>query len=135
MLLCKHHPKKGFFIMSKKGFQKLIVWQNAYKLRRMIFEITKNFPKNEMRRVSQMNDAARSIKQNIQEGYGSSLPQYINYLRIAKGSLSELIGDIRDCYDDGLIDVATYEKLDELAGKTDYLFMRLIQSLNKLKKP
>lgn len=111
------------------GYKKLIVWQNAYNLRRLIYKTTQQFPKSEMRRVSQMRDSSRSIKQNIQEGYMKTLPAYINHLNIAQGSLLELRGDIEDCFDDGLIDKEMFLKIDELAGKTEYLFKRLIQSL------
>jgi four helix bundle protein len=98
----------------------------------MVYGITKSFPKGEMRRVSQMRDAARSAKQNIQEGYSRrSLGSYIYFLGIAKSSLNELVGDIEDCYDDGLITKKTFEELNELCGKTDYLFMRLLQSLRR----
>lgn len=117
---------------EKEGYKKLIVWQNAKKLRKLVYQITKRFPKNEMRRVSQMNDSARSVKQNIQEGYISgSLPKYINHLRISRGSLSELKGDIEDCSEDGLISEGESKMLNELCGKTDYLLNRLIQSLIK----
>lgn len=58
-------------MMGHEGFRKIIVWQNTYKLRKLVYEITKRFPQSEMRRVSQMRDAARSMKQNIQEGYGN----------------------------------------------------------------
>lgn len=119
----------------KEGFRKLIVWQNAYKLRKLIYEITKKFPQSEMRRVSQMHDAARSIKQNIQEGYGRSLGEYIHFLTISKGSLRELSGDIEDCFEDRLITKEEFEKLNELCAKTDYLLMRLIQSLQKKTPP
>ncbi len=116
-------------MQREPGYKKLILWQNTYKLRRLIYETTKHFPKSELRRVSQMNDCARSIKQNIQEGYMKTLAGYINHLNIAQGSLLELRGDIEDCSDDELIDKNTFLKIDELAGKTEYLFKRLIQSL------
>ena len=115
--------------MGDSGYKKLVVWQNAYKLRRLIYEATKPFDKAEMRRVSQMRDSARSVKQNIQEGYGKTLAGYINHLNIAQGSLAELEGDVEDCFDDGLIDKDVFLKITELAGKTGYLFKRLIQSL------
>jgi len=116
--------------MNKEpGYKKLIVWQNAYKLRRLIYEMTKQLPKMEMRRVSQMRDSARSVKQNIQEGYSKTLPSYINYLNIAQGSLSELRGDIEDCFDDRLITKEEFLVANELSAKTEYLFKRLIQSL------
>lgn len=91
-------------MLNKQGHKKLIVWQNAFKLRKLICQITKRFPKNEFRRISQMRDAARSIKQNIQEGYmRNSLGEYIHFLNISQGSLGELWGDVEDCYVDGLI--------------------------------
>lgn len=31
-----------------KGYEKLIVWQNAYKLRKLIYQTTARFPKSEM---------------------------------------------------------------------------------------
>ncbi|MDP1710532.1 MAG: four helix bundle protein [candidate division WWE3 bacterium] len=117
---------------GQQGYKELIVWQNSYKIRRRIFELTKGFPKVEIRRVSQMRDAARSIKQNIQEGYKrASTGEYIHSLTISQGSLGELLGDIQDCLDDGLIRQEEFKELDELCGKTDYLFDRLIESLRR----
>lgn len=120
---------------DNEGYKKLVVWQNCKELRRKIYLITKEFPKSEMRRVSQMNDAARSVKQNLQEGYKSSLPKYINYAsNICRPSLSELHGDIEDCYEDELISKEEFEDLDSLCKRTDYLFVKLIKGLvDKLK--
>jgi len=122
--------EKGF--KNKQGYKKLIVWQNVYKLRRIIYKITARFPKSEMRRIGHMRDSTRSGKQNIQEGYKrSSVGEYIRFLNIAQSSLGELIGDVEDCYDDDLITQEELEMLDSLIGRTDYLFKRLIQSLRK----
>lgn len=88
-----------------------------------------------MRRVSQMRDAARSVKQNIQEGYcRSSIGEYIRFLEISQGSLGELSGDIDDCFEDKLIKKKEFEVFEELCGKTAYLLKRLIQSLRKWPK-
>ena len=120
---------------KKHGYKRLIVWQNAHKLRLLVYRITERFPKIEMRRVSQMRDAARSVKQNIQEGYKrSSLGEYIHFLTISQSSLAELIGDVEDSFDDNLIDRGEFKELDALCGKTDYLFNRLITSLRKKQK-
>jgi four helix bundle protein len=118
-----------------EGYKNLVVWQNTKKLRALVYKITKSFPKTEIRRISQMNDAARSTKQNVQEGYKSgSLPKYLNHLRISQGSLSELRGDIDDCFEDQLINEKEFEELKELCSKTDYLLKRLIDSLIKKQK-
>jgi four helix bundle protein len=117
---------------EKRRYERLVVWQNAYKLRLMVYRITMRFPKIELRRVSQMRDAARSIKQNIQEGYGKgSIKKYISYMAISHDSSLELVGDIQDCFDDKLISDKEYEDLGALAGRTAYLLKRLIQSLRQ----
>lgn len=117
---------------GSQGYKNLVVWKNARELRRLIYQITDRFPKKEFRRVSQMQDAARSVKQNIQEGYmRASLGEYIHFLRITQGSLAELSGDIEDCMEDGLITKEEFEDLDSLVGRTGYLLKRLIQSLER----
>lgn len=79
-----------------------------------------------------MNDSARSTKQNIQEGYTrKSLGEYIHFLTISQSSLNELSGDVEDCFIDKLISKDEFTYVDQLIGKTNYLFMRLIQSLEK----
>lgn len=114
------------------GYEKLIVWQNSYKLRILIYNISSSFPKIEYRRITQMRDAARPVKQNIQEGYKRcSTLEYMRFLNIAQSSLAELKGDVRDCSDDGLIGQEEFRNLDSLICKTDYLFNRLIKALKQ----
>ena len=68
------------------GFKKLVVWSNARELRKMVYDVTADLPRAEMRRVSQMRDAARSVKQNIQEGYmNGSTAVYVRALNISRG--------------------------------------------------
>ncbi len=118
-----------------REYRKLVVWQNAYELRKRIYDISKRFAKTEIRRISQMRDAARSVKQNIQEGYkGGSIGKYIQGVNIAKGSLAELMGDVEDCHDDGLIDRGEFDFLQDLMKRTDYLLFKLLKALTKMKK-
>ncbi|MFA6098857.1 MAG: four helix bundle protein [Patescibacteria group bacterium] len=118
--------------MDSQGYKKLVVWKNASILRKKVYDLSRRFSKSELRRVSQMTDAARSVKQNIQEGYRQPIGRYIHSLKnICQGSLSELHGDIEDCYEDGLITKEEFSELDELCGKTDYLFSKLVDSLQK----
>jgi len=57
--------KRGVF--EKAGYRKLILWQNLYQFRHLVYDATRTFPSSEYRRVAQMRDAARSSKQNVQE--------------------------------------------------------------------
>lgn len=70
----------------------LLIWQKGLDLTLKIYEITKNFPEEErFGLVSQMRRAVVSIPSNIAEGYGRyNIKELINFLRIAKGSLTEL---------------------------------------------
>lgn len=118
--------------IEKQGYKKLIVWREAAKLRKLVYDISKRFSNKEIRRTSQMSDATRSVKQNIQESYNSgSTAKYLNSLSISKGSLGELIGDVEDCLEDGLVTKEEFDLLTSIIGRKDYLLMRLIQALRR----
>ncbi|MEK7504280.1 MAG: four helix bundle protein [Patescibacteria group bacterium] len=118
-----------------EGYKKLIVWQNADRLRREIYVITGRFKPIEFRRVTQLRDCIRSVKQNMQEGYKcGSLGGYIRYLNISLGSLGEAKGDIDDCYQDGLISEDEFKELDKLCGTTDFLLKKMLKSMHEAGK-
>ena len=56
--------------MKEKGFKDLKVYQLAYKLAMEIFEISKEFPKEETYSLTdQIRRSSRSVSVNIGEGY------------------------------------------------------------------
>jgi len=115
----------------EESYKKLIVWKNARELRRLIHEITETFPKTELRRISQMREAARSVNQNIQEGRKRiSEAEFLRFLDIARSSLAELDGDIADCREDRLVEENQFQKAHALVRKTDYLFHKLMTSIS-----
>jgi four helix bundle protein len=61
-------------------------------LAEMSYRLTKSFPKDELYgMVTQIRRAAVSIPANIAEGYGrETLGAYLQFLRVAQGSLKEL---------------------------------------------
>ncbi len=74
------------------NFQKLKVWQEALEISVSVFEITRNFPKDEMYGlIAQMRRSAVSIASNIAEGAGRNSNGEFNYfLGMAVGSSYEL---------------------------------------------
>ena len=75
-----------------QSYRDLIVWQRAMDVAAATYELTRDYPRDEMFGLtSQSRRAASSIPANIAEGYGRASRQaYINFLRIAQGSLKEL---------------------------------------------
>jgi len=74
------------------SYRDLIVWQRAMDVAAATYALTRQYPKDELFGLtSQSRRAAASIAANIAEGYGRASKQaYVNFLRIAQGSLKEL---------------------------------------------
>jgi four helix bundle protein len=74
------------------SYRELHVWQQAMDLAELCYRSTRSFPKEELYgAVMQIRRAAASIPANIAEGNGrENRGEYIQYLRIAQGSLKEL---------------------------------------------
>ncbi|MBW4692641.1 MAG: four helix bundle protein [Lyngbya sp. HA4199-MV5] len=75
-----------------ESYRDLKVWQESMNLAEVCYKTTKTFPKEEIYGMtSQIRRAATSVPANIAEGYGREYRQeYIQFLRIAQGSLKEL---------------------------------------------
>ena len=73
-------------------YRDLIVWQKAMDLVVAIYELTEDFPKEEIYGLtSQMRRAAVSIPSNIAEGrQRGSKKEYSQFLRVSYGSGAEL---------------------------------------------
>ena len=83
----------GEGVTEKTGsYKDLVVWQQAMDLAVAVYGATRNWPKEELYSLtSQVRRAAVSIPANIAEGYGREVRgSYLQFLRIAQGSLKEL---------------------------------------------
>lgn len=94
-----------------KGYQYLAAWQNAALLRILVRKFTLTLPLKptlnqplEYRLKAQMDDEARSVKRNIEEGWKRpTTSEYLQFVGYSQASLEELRGDIRDCKTDGFL--------------------------------
>lgn len=75
-----------------QSYRDLKVWQQAMDLAEACYHLTRRFPREEIYGLtSQIRRAAASIPANIAEGNGrDTRREYIQFLRIAQGSLKEL---------------------------------------------
>ena len=77
---------------SKKPHRNLLAWQKAMDLAFSVYQITGNFPKEEIYGLtSQLRRAAVSVPSNIAEGAADrTKQQFANFLSNAIGSLNEI---------------------------------------------
>lgn len=104
------------------------------ELVKQIYRATSSMPDNErFGLTSQMRRAAVSIPSNIAEGHGRhSLPDYIRFLKTARGSLMELQTQLILSEDLGFLRVSP--QLNELHSEVDRVLQALIRSLEKLQR-
>ena len=74
------------------SYRDLLVWQQAVDLAVAVYSVSKSWPKEEIYGLtSQARRSATSTAANIAEGYGrENKGAYVQFLRIAQGSLKEL---------------------------------------------
>ena len=115
----------------EEGFQKLIAWQKAYNLALDIYKITALFPKSEVYGLTnQFRRAAVSVPANIAEGYERQYrKEYIQFLKIAQGSLAEVETYLMFAKDLSYITEDNYKKLDMQRQETGKLLRGLVNSL------
>src|SRR5690554_2743249 len=73
-------------------YKNLKIWQKGISLVKQVYKSCENFPKEEVFGLtSQIKRCSVSIPSNIAEGWGRNTTQsYVQFLRIARGSLMEL---------------------------------------------
>ena len=78
--------------MEISSYRDLRVWQEGMELAEACYSVTRSFPREEtFGLTSQIRRAAASVPANIAEGYGrDSTGEYVQFLRVAQGSLKEL---------------------------------------------
>ena len=83
------------------SFEKLVVWQKAIELAKILYSITSQFPEVENYGLSsQIKRAVVSISSNIAEGYvKSSSKELVRFTEIAYGSLMEVLNQIIIAYE------------------------------------
>jgi four helix bundle protein len=118
-----------------QSYKDLIVYQKSYHLSLEVYRITKIFPKEELYGiVSQMRRAVVSIPLNIAEGYRRGRKEYIQFLRIAQGSCSELETLLSLSKDLLLIDNKAFDKLYQAQEEVSRLLAGLIHSLKNIQE-
>jgi four helix bundle protein len=117
----------------EKSHKRLDVWQKGIFLVQKIYALTKRFPKVEEYAISnQMRRAAISVPSNISEGAArQTRKEFIQFLHVAQGSLSELDTHLEISSRLGYIREKTLQEIDLLMNDIDKMLTGLIKSLRK----
>ncbi len=111
-----------------RRYMKLEAWQRGMDMFEMVFKATTGVADFKLR--SQIVDAAQSVSANISEDYcRRSLPEYVQFLYFAKGSLGETLTRIIGLQRVGLITTGQFEEIDVVHYEVENKLLGLIRSL------
>ena len=116
-----------------RGYMKLEVWHRGMDLFELAFRLASHV--SDFKLKSQLTDAAQSVSANIAEGYGRrTLPEYIQFLYFAKGSLGEALTRACGLLLAKVIPPAVFEEFDQLHYEVENKLLALIGSLESKRK-
>lgn len=119
------------------SYKDLIVWQRSMELVIAVYELTEQFPQEEIYGLtSQMRRSAVSIPSNIAEGrFRGTKKDYLQFLRISYGSGAELETQIEIAKRLPNLKNLDYLKVDILLEEVMKMLNVMIRKFNpKLKK-
>lgn len=118
-------------IMKIDSYRQLEVWQKAVALVTEIYQITRSFPREELYGLtSQVRRSAVSIPANIAEGWGRNMTRdYVQFLRVARGSLLELETHLVIAKNLKFIEAITLQRSAEQTQEINRMLNGLIRSL------
>ena len=112
-----------------KPHKKLDLWNAAMELAVAVYKITKLFPKEERYSLTdQIRRAVSSVPGNIAEGAArQTKKEFINYLHMAQGSLSELDTHLELSRRLGYLAQESWASLDKQIERIDKMLSGLIR--------
>ena len=119
--------------MPYQSFKELNVWQESRALAIVIYKVTSTGPvSKDFGLRDQMQRAAVSIASNIAEGYErTSDKEFLRYLDIASGSLSELRTQLDIASSIKFIEETLFNKIDDQCCKIGAMLTNLKKARRK----
>lgn len=110
-----------------------MIWKEAVDLAVACYSTTKSFPASETYGlVSQIRRSATSISANIAEGHGrENTGSFVQFLRIAQGSLKELETHLIISERVGLVSREEQEKLTSRCDEIGKMLRSMVRSLQR----
>lgn len=113
------------------SYRDLTIWQDGVALAALCYRQTSTFPPDERYGLTaQIRRAASSVPANIAEGHGREhTRQFIQFLRIAQGSLKEVETHFYVATEVGLMDSAARDEVLTLCDSLGRRVRKLIRTL------
>jgi four helix bundle protein len=117
----------------EKPHRKLEAWKQSVDLAIGVYRTTVTFPKEEIYRlVNQARRAAVSVPSNIAEGAARQTKrEFLNFLHIAQGSLSELDTQLEIARRLGFLAETSWRELDSRMVQIDKMLTGLIRHVGR----
>lgn len=117
-----------------KTYHELIVWQKSINLVSMIYNFTKDFPKEEIYGLTnQIRRAAVSIPSNIAEGFGRySKNDFKRFLKISIASLFEVQTQLEISKNLQFISEEDFNKIYNATREIEAMLSSLIRKIKQI---
>jgi four helix bundle protein len=117
--------------VAARNYRELIVWQEAIKIAKNVYQLTGEFPKQEMYALAdQIRRAAVSVPSNIAEGQARKSPgDFKRFLHISLGSLAEVDTQLVLAQEFGYLSKEDIDRMDEQIQNLRKKLYALINSL------
>lgn len=121
---------------SYRGFRELNCWKEGRELRNQVSELVKRFPDTEKYLLaSQITRAARSVTNNISEGYGRFTYTDTRHFFIqSRGSVTEILDHLSIALDENYINEEQSVTIEKQCETVFKLINGYIAYLDKLMK-
>jgi four helix bundle protein len=115
-----------------KSHKDLLAWQKAMELVELVYELTRQFPREELFGLATSRRAAVSIPSKIADGHErGDTREYVRCLLLARGALSEVETQIEVAKRLGYIGDEPQAKLNQLASDTGKIINGLMNSMER----
>lgn len=118
---------------SIKSYKDLLAWQKAMDLVELVYELTRQFPREELFGLAtSLRRAAVSIPSKIADGHErDNTREFIHYLSVARGALSEVETQIEVAKRLAYINEEQQAEFTRLASDTGKIVNGLMNSMER----
>ena len=119
------------------SFSDLKIWQKGVDLSMEVYALTQNFPEAERAGLgSNLRRAAVTVPSHIAEGFGRNCREdFIQFLRMAKGTLCELSTHLVIGFKLSFIDSKDFERMNDLINELHNMILAFIHGCERKLKP